>query len=120
MPEASVARLEPPAEAEAPAKTTDIVIELTKPVQAHGELLKKMKFREPTGADMMQFGERWPVQIDWTSGQVTPNPAVMSAVMSTLAAVPPSTIKMMSGKDFTTCAFALQSFFVPGAQAMQF
>jgi hypothetical protein len=41
-------------------------------------------------------------------------------VMSTLAAVPPSTIKAMSGKDFTTCAFALQSFFVPGAQAMQF
>lgn len=117
---AEAVRLETVEPAGAPAKTTDIIIDLTKPVQAHGEMLKQLKFREPTGADMMQFGERWPVQIDWTSGNVTPNPVAMAAVMSLLAAVPPSTIKMMSGKDFTTCSFALQSFFVPGAQAMAF
>jgi hypothetical protein len=83
-------------------------------------MLKQLKFREPTGGDMMQFGDRWPVQIDWTTGNVTPNAPAMAAVMSLLAAVPPSTIKAMTGKDFSTCSFALQSFFVPGAQAMHF
>ena len=99
---------------EAAAATTDITIELLKPVQAHGEVLKKIKFREPTGGDMMQFGDRWPCVVDWKDGSFAPNPAVMLTVMSVLAAVPPSTIKQMSGKDFSTCAWALQSFFVPG------
>jgi hypothetical protein len=100
----------------APATTTDITVDLLKPVMAHGETIKQMKFREPTGNDMMQFGERWPVHIDWQSGDVTPNPVVMAQVMSVLAAVPPSTIKTMNGIDFTTCAYAVQGFFVPGPQ----
>jgi hypothetical protein len=41
-------------------------------------------------------------------------------MMSVLAAVPPSTIKALSAKDWSTCAHALMSFFPPGQQAMQF
>jgi hypothetical protein len=68
---------------------------------------------------MLMIGDKWPVNIDWSTGEVTPNPVVMSNVMSTLGAVPPSTIKALRGKDFSTCAHALMGFFVPDAQAMR-
>lgn len=100
-------------EAAAPA-TRDIVIELSKPIQAHGETIKKITFREPTGKDMQQINE-WPVHAN-----TLPNPAAMAYVMSLLAAVPPSSIGSMAGQDFTDCAFALRGFFLPTAQVMQY
>jgi hypothetical protein len=100
--------------------TTDVTIDLTKPVMANGDMVKKLVFREPTGNDMMSIGEKWPVNIDWQTGVVTPNPEIMGNVMSQLGAVPPSTIKALRGKDFSTCAHALMSFFVPGEQATRY
>jgi hypothetical protein len=118
--EAAVKKIEAVEEAAPPAPTGDVTINLIKPVMANGEMVKALTFREPTGGDMMAIGEKWPVNIDWASGVVTPNPAIMSNVMSTLAGVPPSTIKALKGKDFATCAHALMGFFVPDAQAMQY
>jgi hypothetical protein len=106
-------------EAAAPV-STDVVIDLKKAVMANGEMVKQITFREPTGGDMQLIGDKWPVNIDWQTGVVTPNPEVMGNVMSTLAAVPPSTIKAMTGKDFATCAHALMGFFVPDAQATRY
>jgi hypothetical protein len=100
--------------------STDIVVELKKPVMANGEMTKKLTFREPTGADMLQLGEKWPVNIDWQTGEVSPNPAVMANVISLLGAVPPSTVKALGAKDFSNCAHRLMGFFVPDAQVMQF
>jgi hypothetical protein len=102
-----------------PAATDDVTVTLLKPVQAHGETLKELKFREPTGSDLMTIEKGWPVHIDWQSGQVTPNPAVMGQIMTVLAAVPPSTIAKLTGKDFTNCAHALAGFFVPDGQAIK-
>jgi hypothetical protein len=110
-------------QAEAPkpaARPKEIVIDLTTPVQANGELVKKLVFRRPTGGDIMSMGDGYPINIDWQSGKVTPNPVVMGAMMSMLAAVPPSTIKALDSEDWSTCAHALMGFFPPGAQAMQY
>lgn len=98
----------------------EIVIDLTTPVQAHGETIKQLRFRRPTGGDIMSLGEGYPININWTTGQVTPNPKVMGEMMSTLASVPPSTIKALDAEDWSTCAHALMGFFPPGAQAMQY
>jgi hypothetical protein len=65
----------------------------------------------------MQLGESWPVRIDYQWGQIVPNPSSMGALMSILAAVPPSTIKALAGDDFPTCAQALTRFFLPRVQA---
>jgi hypothetical protein len=100
--------------------STDIVVTLNKPVMANGEMVKTLTFREPTGNDMLQLGEKWPINIDWQTGAVSPNPAVMGNVISVLAAVPPSTVKALAGKDFATCSHRLMGFFVPDGQAMQF
>lgn len=101
-------------DAAAPVPTKEIVIELSHPVQAHGETIKKITFREPTGRDMTQISD-WPVHAN-----TLPNPAAMAQVMSLLAMVPPSTISSLAGQDFTDCAFALRGFFLPSAQVMQY
>lgn len=98
----------------------EVVIKLAVPVQAHGETLNEMKFRRPTGKDIMAIGDDYPIHIDWSTGQVRPNPPAMGQMMSLLAAVPPSTIASMDAEDWSTCAHALMGFFPPGAQAMQF
>jgi len=107
------------ADAPARAKLKELVIELQTPVQAHGETIKKLVFRRPTGGDLMAMGDGYPITIDWPTGRVTPNSPVMGAMMSTLATVPPSTIKSLDAEDFSTCAHALMGFFTPGIQAMQ-
>ena len=104
----------------APTRPKEIIIELTTPVQAHGEEIKQLKFRRPTGGDIMNLGDGYPIVINWTTGQVTPNPRVMGEIMSTLASVPPSTIRSLDAEDWSTCAHALMGFFPPGAQAMQY
>ena len=113
---------EPVAAAPAPVKERpkEVVINLTTPVQAHGEMLKSITFRRPTGKDIMSIGDQYPIHIDWATGQVRPNPPAMGDMMSRLAAVPPSTIENMDAEDWSTCAHALMGFFPPGAQAMQF
>jgi hypothetical protein len=106
-------------DASPPARPKQITIELTTPVQAHGETLKAITFRRPTGGDIMAMGEGYPIVIDWESGRITPNPVVMGHMMSVLAAVPPSTIKSLDAEDWSTCAHALMGFFPPGVQAMR-
>lgn len=101
-------------------RVKEIVIDLETPVMAHGEMVKQLKFRRPTGADIMALGDNYPIHIDWSSGVIRPNPPAMGEMMSALAAVPPSTIKALDAEDWSTCAHALMGFFPPGAQAMQF
>ena len=113
-------KVEQKVEASPPARVKEVTINLETPVQAHGEMLKKLTFRRPTGADIMAMGEGYPIKIDWATGAVTPNPAVMGEMMAVLAVVPPSTIKALDAEDWSTCAHALMRFFPPGAQAMQF
>jgi len=103
-----------------PVRPKEIVIELTTPVQAHGEMVKKLVFRRPTGGDIMAMGSGYPIVQDWRIGAIAVNPAVMGEMMSILAAVPPSTIKALDSEDWSTCAHALIRFFPPGPQAMQF
>jgi hypothetical protein len=112
MAEATALKLETPA-------SKDLVIDLQTPVMANGEMLKQIRFRRPTGGDIMAIGEGYPININWSTGQIMPNPPVMGQMMSILAAVPPSTIKALDMEDWSTCAFALMRFFPPGSQATQ-
>lgn len=86
---------------------------LIKPVQAHGEIVKMLEFREPTGKDIENCG--LPCYIDFSGATPRPviNPIPMSAMLSALAAVPPSTIRSLHPKDWTNCAWSLAGFFIP-------
>lgn len=106
-----------PAAAAPSARIKQIVIKLEEPVQAHGEMVKELTFRRPTGADIMSING-YPINIDWNGGGVSVNPPIMSEMMSLLAAVPPSTIKALDAQDWSTCAHALMGFFPPDVSQM--
>lgn len=95
--------------------TNDIVIKLRKAVIAHGEEVKELKFREPTALDIEACGT--PVMIDYLDPEkpkMSFEIKSMFAMMSRLAAVPPSTIKQMNTKDWEFVAMSLAySFFIP-------
>jgi hypothetical protein len=108
------------AAAKPPKIPKEIVIDLEVPVMAHGEKIDKLVFRMPTGGDLMTLGATgWPVQFNYL-GHALPNAPVMGEMMSALAAVPLSTIKALTMRDFATCAFALMVFFAPRDQWMQY
>lgn len=91
-----------------------VVVKLRKPIQANGEEVTQLTFREPTAGDIERCGN--PVNIDFMSGD-TPKMSFdtisMSKMMSTLAAVPPSSIRSMHPRDWNSCAWNLASFFLP-------
>src|SRR5262245_53069182 len=93
--------------------STDIVVILRKPVQAHGDEVKELRFREPNAGDIEICGN--PVNLDFAEGRpkMTFNEKAMSRMMSQLATVPPSTIKQMHTKDWENAAWELASFFMP-------
>ena len=97
------------------ADANELVIRLGKPLIAHGDEVTELRFREPTAADIEACGS--PVTIDFLN-QAEPKmiyeTKAMFAMMSRLAAVPPSTIKSMRTKDWEYAALALaHRFFIP-------
>jgi hypothetical protein len=98
-------------------RPTELTIDLTTEVMAFGTQLKKLTFRRPTGGDVMALGDIYPVNIDFSTGIVTPVPVAMGRIMSTLAQVPLKTIESLDSEDWARCAFELQPFFLPAARA---
>jgi len=92
-------------------------VTLQKAVIANGEETTKLVFREPTGADIERAGS--PVIIDFTTDPPAEryDTKAMTQMMSLLAAVPPSTIRQMSGSDWEWAALQIKyRFFLPGRQ----
>jgi len=96
-------------------EVTEVVIPLRKPLQAHGDEVKELRFREPTAGDIEACGS--PVMIDFLNQdqpKMTFETKAMFAMMSRLAAVPPSTIRSMHPKDWEYAALLLaHRFFIP-------
>ena len=86
---------------------------LSKPIQAHGEEIKILKWREPTGGDIERAGN--PVQLDFSGENptMTFNERKMAAMISTLTAIPPSSVRQLTAKDWNAIAWRLFRFFTP-------
>jgi hypothetical protein len=91
------------------AEVSDLVVQLRKPVVAHGDEVRELTFREPTAADIEACGS--PILFDPFAPEGTPKAKIehrnMFAMMSRLAGVPPSTIKMMNTRDWEYAANVL-------------
>jgi hypothetical protein len=103
----------PPIPEEKATPLPGYTLELTRPVEAHGQQITKLSFREPTGRDLLSVGN--PVIFDPISEppKIIHDERRMNAMMSLLAGVPPSSIAQMSPRDWVTCAWGLTPFFVP-------
>jgi hypothetical protein len=87
--------------------------ELSRAIEAHGETVSVLIFREPTARDLLQIGN--PVIFDPISDppRVTHDERKMHAMLSLLGNVPPSSIAQLSPRDWVSCAWGLTPFFVP-------
>jgi tail assembly chaperone E/41/14-like protein len=105
--------LDPEAAQAPPDEEISLEQALSKPIQAHGEEVRLLRWREPTGGDIERAGN--PVKLDF-SGE---RPSIgfdekkMSAMMSVLASVPPSSIRQLTAKDWNAVAWKLFRFFTP-------
>jgi hypothetical protein len=86
---------------------------LIKPIQAHGEEITALRWREPTGGDIERAGN--PVYLDFSGEKpsITFNEKKMAAMISLLAGIPPSSVRMLSAKDWNAIAWKLFRFFTP-------
>jgi hypothetical protein len=86
---------------------------LQKPIQAHGEEVRVLRWREPTGGDIERAGN--PVYLDFsgTNPTITFNEKKMATMMSLLTQMPPSSIRQLTAKDWNAVAWKLFRFFTP-------
>jgi len=86
---------------------------LAKPIQAHGEEITTLKWREPTGGDIERAGN--PVYLDFSGEKpsISFNEKKMAAMISVLCAIPPSSVRQLGAKDWNAVAWKLFRFFTP-------
>ena len=92
--------------------TWPLKVKLRKAVMRDGELTKELSFREPTAGDIDSCGAL-PVVIDFETGKFAFDAPRMSRLLSHLAAVPPSSIKAMDTRDWTSIWYQFARFFFP-------
>jgi hypothetical protein len=89
------------------------ILPLRKNVQAHGEMIDHLEFREPTGGDIERIGNPVILSIFEANPKPVYDAAIMTLMMSHLAQVPTSTIRSMASRDWNNGALMLFNFFVP-------
>ena len=87
--------------------------DLEQPIEAHGETVKRLKFRKPTARDLITVGN--PVIFDPIAHppKVTHDERKMRLMISTLANIPTSSVDAMNPTDWITCAWGITPFFMP-------
>ena len=95
------------------ATARSLDISLRKSIIANGDEVTSLTFREPTAADIERVGN--PVTIDpfVIPYKITFDTKVMTQMMSVLATVPPSSIRLMHPKDWNNAAWLIADFFIP-------
>lgn len=93
-------------------------VKLSKPITAHAEEMLELNFREPTTEDVMQIGvpQLLIPSADGESVGVEVRTKVVGQYISRLAAIPLSSVKQMSLKDFNACTAVVMGFFNGGGE----
>lgn len=90
------------------------VVQLAKPVSAHGEDVSQLTLREPTVEDQMDLGQPFLIIVgDGETGVKIQN-KVVAAYVVRLAGVPLSTVKKLSIDEFQKCQAVVMGFFGKG------
>lgn len=98
----------------------NLTFKLQKKLTAHGKEIEEIKLREPTVADIIGYGNPVITHVrPKGASYITYDEEKMSDMMSTLGAVPLSTIRALHPQDWNTIAYALASFFVPDLAVLQ-
>lgn len=82
---------------------------LRTPIQAHGEERRQLTFREPKGADF-QAGLNLPLRFG-EGGTMSMDSAAVSAWISRLGEIPPSSVGQLTAVDWMEAMKAVMGFF---------
>src|SRR5262245_53044000 len=86
---------------------------LTRPIQAHGETITTLTWREPTGGDIERAGN--PIALEGLGTgmpRLTFDERKMSAMISHLAAIPPTSVRALTARDWNAIAMKVFRFFM--------
>jgi hypothetical protein len=86
---------------------------LTKPIPAHGEDILVLRWREPTGLDIEKAGN--PITLEGVGldrPRLSFDEKKMAAMISRLAAIPPSSVQKLAARDWNAIAFKVFRFFM--------
>jgi hypothetical protein len=86
-------------------------VTLSSPVEAHGETLKELTFRPPTGADVDACGYPFTMGGTEDSPVIAPVAGAITKMIVRLANVPASTVKALPLSDWNACAMVVLGFF---------
>lgn len=118
-PDANIIDMESGAPIEADDQYQDkwpvVVRLLHKPVRDNkGNMVKELSFREPTGSDIIRYGN--PCHID-QNGDVIIIDRKMLTMMAVLSGVLQPFLESMDPRDYNSCAYRLRGFFLPDTAA---
>jgi hypothetical protein len=88
-------------------------VPLTKAIKVHGDEVKVLTFREPTGADIQYCGVPCTLDFAVDPPKVQFNAPEMSMMIGQLAGANPAAVGSMAAQDWINCAWRLSRFFVP-------
>jgi Phage tail assembly chaperone proteins, E, or 41 or 14 len=100
-------------ESVAPVEESPLGHTLSKPIRAHGEEVRYLEWREPTAGDIERAGN--PIVVDFFGEKpsLTFNEKKMSAMISELCRIPPSSVRQLTAGDWNSIAWKLVRFFMP-------
>lgn len=87
---------------------SEVRVPLRRAIQAHGEEVRELVLREPTGKDLRTMGLPFGFS---ASGEVQIDAAATHRAIVVLAGVPSSSVDQLSAGDFMAAVGALMGFF---------
>jgi hypothetical protein len=87
-----------------------ISFNLTKSIKNGDTVINTLELREPTVADIEKIGN-YAYSVDPETGSLAIAPKMVMAYLVQLTALPPSTLRQMSIKDFDKLRWELLNFF---------
>lgn len=90
-------------------------VKLSKPITAHGVEVSEIELREPLTEDVIEIGQPFLILMrDGNDTAIELRQNVIAKYISKLGAIPMSSVKALSIKDFTTCSAVVMGFFGQG------
>ncbi|MDD2794361.1 phage tail assembly protein [Acidocella sp.] len=83
-------------------------MKLSKPIEAHGQTVTELTFREPNGGDLARNGFIYKVE---STGNKVIDTRAIAGMISDMASIPPSSVAQMSVIDFSRAMGEVVGFF---------
>ena len=88
-------------------------LKLKTPINAHGEVVDSLTFRDPTGADLVACGVPFTISMNGGgAGRIEPDMKAMATWISKLASIPPSSVATLSFVDMAAASAKVSGFFM--------